>query len=188
MSKTKTKTKVAKRKSASRKKVIAIKATSVNISRFANDIEQLENGYRKHPLALKGLRDILTARDVGAILKKIDKLQKSAIAHERAAKIKYDDIRLIATERKKDLQLTKKLARAYLNKTQQKDAGYIGVDNNYKTIVGSKGIAETVLRPSGKVLVNNEIYDAMSDIGFIDKGTEILVVRHETGQLYVKKI
>jgi membrane-bound serine protease (ClpP class) len=65
------------------------------------------------------------------------------------------------------------------------EEGFIGVDATYKLLVGKTGIADSVLRPSGKVIVENEIYDAKSEFGFINKGEKIKVIRFETGQLYV---
>ena len=55
-------------------------------------------------------------------------------------------------------------------------------------MIGKEGIAETILRPSGKVRVDDEIYDAMANTGFVNAGTKIKVLRFESGQLYVKKI
>ena len=73
-------------------------------------------------------------------------------------------------------------------KTEGKiEEGYIGVDMNPKSLVGQKGICGTDLRPSGKIIINDEIYDAKSEDGFIDKETEIIVLRYETGQVYVMK-
>jgi len=52
-------------------------------------------------------------------------------------------------------------------------------------LVGKKGMAATVLRPSGKVWVDGEFYDAVSESGFIEKGDKIKVIRFENAQLYV---
>ncbi len=57
------------------------------------------------------------------------------------------------------------------------------VDVNEKVLVGKHGEALTVLRPSGRVVVENEIYDAVSNEGFIEKGEPIVVVRFENAQL-----
>jgi len=73
-------------------------------------------------------------------------------------------------------------------KTEGKiEEGYIGVDMSPKSLVGQKGFCGTDLRPSGKVIIDDEIYDAKSEDGFINKGTEVLVLRYETGQVYVMK-
>ena len=73
-----------------------------------------------------------------------------------------------------------------LNKVQNTTDGFVGVDSKtQKEMIGKKGIAHTVLRPSGKVNIEGTIYDARSDRGFIDKGEPVVVVRDETGQIYV---
>lgn len=67
--------------------------------------------------------------------------------------------------------------------------GYIGVPMEAEKVVGEIGTASTVLRPSGKVKVNNKIYDAVSaDGSFIERGTEVKIVRYETGQVYVENL
>ena len=75
-----------------------------------------------------------------------------------------------------------------LNKTQKKEEGYIGVEGKQHSLIGKTGIAATVLRPSGRIMVENEIYDAVAETGYIEKGTNIKVVKFITGQLYVNKI
>ncbi len=74
-----------------------------------------------------------------------------------------------------------------LDSTQKKDEGYIGVDSEQTKLVGKTGIAYTVLRPSGKVEIEGEIYDARSEIGFIDKGEKVKVLSYGTSQLSVIK-
>lgn len=91
------------------------------------------------------------------------------------------------------LWTTKKLltstafSRLSLKSEQQVDQGYIAVDTEQQALVGESGIAHTVLRPSGRVLVNEKIYDAMSVYGFIEKGESVKIVRYESGQVYVVK-
>jgi len=74
-----------------------------------------------------------------------------------------------------------------LRSEQRTEDGFIGVDTQQKSLVGETGIAHTVLRPSGHVMIHNKIYDAKSEYGFIEKGAAIKVVRYETGQVYVTK-
>ena len=62
------------------------------------------------------------------------------------------------------------------------------VDMEDKVLVGQCGEALTVLRPSGKVMIEKEIYDAVSNEEFIEKGDTIKVVRFENAQLYVEKV
>ncbi len=75
-----------------------------------------------------------------------------------------------------------------LTREQIREEGYIGVETEQAGLVGESGVAHTVLRPSGRVMINNKIYDAKSEYGFIEKGEPIKVVRYETGQVYVVKI
>lgn len=55
-------------------------------------------------------------------------------------------------------------------------------------LIGREGKAQTVLRPSGKIIVDGEIYDAVSDTGFIERGESVKIIRFENSQLYVERI
>lgn len=74
-----------------------------------------------------------------------------------------------------------------LNSTQKKEEGYIGVESAQKELIGMTGIASTNLRPSGKVDIDDESYDAKSEIGFIEKGQKVKVIDYRSGQIYVIK-
>ncbi len=75
-----------------------------------------------------------------------------------------------------------------LEKVQDNSEGYVSFDvTTQKSLVGKSGEAHTVLRPSGKVKINNKVYDARAEEGFIDRGSVIIVVKEESGQLYVVK-
>lgn len=69
-----------------------------------------------------------------------------------------------------------------------KQKGFIGVDVHQKEMIGKTGVAVTVLRPSGRIKVEGELFDAKAEIGYIEKGDEVKVIRDEAGQLYVIKI
>jgi len=83
---------------------------------------------------------------------------------------------------------TSMLSHLVLASTQQRTEGFIGVDAADVAFVGREGIAYTVLRPSGKVEIDGDIHDATAMSGFIDKGEAVRVVKHETAQLFVRKI
>lgn len=59
-------------------------------------------------------------------------------------------------------------------------------DRKIHSLVGKTGKAMTILRPSGKIIIDNEVYDAVSNQGFIDVGTTVTVVKFENMQLYVE--
>ena len=65
--------------------------------------------------------------------------------------------------------------------------GYISVSMEPAAMVGKTGRAATVLRPSGKVMLEGVYYDAVSLKGFIEKDEEVLVKRYENFQLYVER-
>lgn len=73
-----------------------------------------------------------------------------------------------------------------LNDTQEKEKGY--TSSLFPTdIVGQKGKAYTVLRPSGKVMVAGSLYDAYTRGDFIDKGDAVEIIAAEGTSLRVKK-
>lgn len=65
--------------------------------------------------------------------------------------------------------------------------GYVSVSMEPASLVGSTGVAATDLRPSGRVYLQGEYYDANSLKGFVDKGDEVQVIRYENFQLYVRR-
>ena len=74
-----------------------------------------------------------------------------------------------------------------LEAEQLKEEGYSVSDNKYVSMIGKKGVAWSVLRPSGKVNIDGDVYDATALAGYIEKGDEVEVVKYETGQLFVMK-
>ena len=87
----------------------------------------------------------------------------------------------------KKLLTTSAFSNLSLKSEQQVDKGYIAVDTEQQSLVGEPGVAHTVLRPSGRVRVNEKIYDAMAEYGYIEKGESVKIVRYESGQVYVVK-
>lgn len=83
--------------------------------------------------------------------------------------------------------LTAKSFKLALSDVQNRSEGFIGIDLHQKELIGKKGIAFTDLRPSGRIEIEGEIYDAKAEVGYIEKGKKIKVIRDETGQLYVIK-
>lgn len=80
--------------------------------------------------------------------------------------------------------LFKKIA---LQTTLDTQEGYVGVSMQEKSLVGQKGITRTVLRPSGKVEIDGNVYNAVSEQNFIPPHSKVIVTRYETGQLYVEE-
>jgi len=68
------------------------------------------------------------------------------------------------------------------------ESGYLGVDPELLLLKAKYGVAVTTLRPSGKISIEGQIYDAMAVSGMIDKGSNIVVTKVEAAQLYVEMI
>ena len=74
-----------------------------------------------------------------------------------------------------------------LDSVQNHHEGFSVSDSGYKSMIGKTGVAHTILRPAGKVLVDDDIYDATAEASYIEKDTAIKVTGYQTGQLIVKK-
>ncbi|SDD05704.1 NfeD family protein [Williamwhitmania taraxaci] len=80
------------------------------------------------------------------------------------------------------------LYRLALHTSLKGEDGFVGIDLNQKNMIGKNGITLTMLRPAGKVTINEEIFDAISTDGVIDKDQPVFVKKDEAGQLYVSKV
>lgn len=74
-----------------------------------------------------------------------------------------------------------------LNTVQDIADGFINVDSAFLLLKGKTGVAKTVLRPGGKVMVDFELYDAVAENGFIEKDEKVVITRVGHSQVYVEK-
>lgn len=74
-----------------------------------------------------------------------------------------------------------------LTSVMQTTSGYSSANAMMKGMVGKQGTTTTMLRPSGKIEIGDDIYDATALTGFIDRGEKVRVVKYETSQLFVVK-
>ena len=77
------------------------------------------------------------------------------------------------------------MRRVSLAGTQASSEGY-SANQLPAELVGKKGVAETPLRPSGKVSINGQFYDAYSRGEYIEKGSEVEVLEVGVNSLKVK--
>ena len=70
-------------------------------------------------------------------------------------------------------------------KPQRKEDGY-SISKGYEKLIKKKGKASTDLRPSGKVEIDNNIYQAITTGDYIEKNSEIIVIKIEENLLVVK--
>ena len=87
----------------------------------------------------------------------------------------------------KKLLETPKLKFALVKQIDSAD-GFTVANNNYASMKGKTGKALTQLRPAGKVIIDDDVFDAVSQISYIDKGEDIKVVDYTQGQLVVRKV
>jgi len=80
------------------------------------------------------------------------------------------------------------LAKLSLNTSQDINKGYLSVDASYKNMIGKHGSSYTDLRPSGKILIDDELYDARAMEGYIEKNENVKIISYSSGQLNVRKI
>ena len=70
----------------------------------------------------------------------------------------------------------------------ESDKGFTSQDMRNEKYVGKEGVAQTILRPSGKVNIDGEILDATIEHGFAEPGDKIKVTKFENAQLFVRKL
>lgn len=59
--------------------------------------------------------------------------------------------------------------------------------NDYSDLIGKFGLSKSILRPTGRVLIDDVTYDAKSDSDFIEKEKEVEVVAVKDGHIIVKE-
>jgi membrane-bound serine protease (ClpP class) len=74
-----------------------------------------------------------------------------------------------------------------LDKVQKAEEGYTSALSEYTNLIGEKGKTFTVLRPAGKVIFKEELFDAVARSGMIEKDVEIIVYDYKNAQLIVDK-
>lgn len=76
--------------------------------------------------------------------------------------------------------------RLILTNTNSRNRGYNSKADHSK-LVGMTGISKTILRPTGRIAIGENVYDAKSMSDFIAKDTEIEVVAIKDGHIIVKE-
>lgn len=87
---------------------------------------------------------------------------------------------------KKLLTTNNKHIKIALNDTQQSSAGFSSATSEYANMINCEGIAHSVLRPSGKVMIGGDVFDAVTEGGWIEKGEAVKVVGYLNAQLVVR--
>lgn len=83
---------------------------------------------------------------------------------------------------------SKAFQRISLEDTQDTSQGFSSSFYKEKSLVGKIGKAYTILRPSGRIEIENELYDAYTRGEYIEQGMEIIVISDEGTSLKVKEV
>lgn len=79
-------------------------------------------------------------------------------------------------------------SRLVLNTTQKSEEGYTSSGNqNEKNLIGKQAITATIMKPGGKILVNNKLMEATVIEGFVEKNEPVIIESYETGHYFVRK-
>jgi membrane-bound serine protease (ClpP class) len=73
-----------------------------------------------------------------------------------------------------------------LQESMNANQGYV-THRETEITVGDIGISKSLLRPSGKIEVNNKVYTASSESGYIEADENIVVTKVDVG-IWVKKV
>jgi membrane-bound serine protease (ClpP class) len=84
------------------------------------------------------------------------------------------------------LSQTRAFSRIALTDTQQAEKGYTSTTHS-ASLQGKVGTAFTVLRPSGKVLIDDVVYDAFTRGEYLEQGDPVEVISTESSTLRVRK-
>jgi len=74
-----------------------------------------------------------------------------------------------------------------LRTKMEKESGFTSQDMRNQAYVGKEGVAQTILRPSGKINIDGEVLDATVEHGYVEAGEKVKVTKFENAQLFVKK-
>jgi membrane-bound serine protease (ClpP class) len=85
------------------------------------------------------------------------------------------------------LMQSKAFQRMALSETQESSKGFT-VNTQTKSMQGKTGTAYTVLRPSGKVMIDDQLFDAFTRGDYVEKGDAIVVIESEGVTLKVKRV
>ena len=77
--------------------------------------------------------------------------------------------------------------RVALTQTQEKVDGFTARFHK-ELMIGKEGVAHTILRPSGKIMIEDNLYDALTRGSYVEKGDLVTVIGEEGNALLVKKI
>lgn len=74
-----------------------------------------------------------------------------------------------------------------LNSSQERDKGFVSSGTKgERNHLGKTAVTATVLRPSGKIELEGDLFDATASAGFIDAGKEVIIESFQSAQFFVR--
>lgn len=83
---------------------------------------------------------------------------------------------------------SKAFTKIALSDVQDRNQGFTSSFYRDRSMIGKKGTAYTILRPSGRVQIDGEIFDAFTRGNYIEEGTQVEVVSDEGTSLKVREV
>jgi membrane-bound serine protease (ClpP class) len=84
-------------------------------------------------------------------------------------------------------QSTRLFGQLSLATEQKAELGYTIKESGLTSLMGARGVALTMLRPAGKIEIDDIPYDAAAETGYINKGERVVVTDYINAQLIVRK-
>jgi membrane-bound serine protease (ClpP class) len=84
-------------------------------------------------------------------------------------------------------QSTRLFGQLSLATEQKAEMGYTIKEAELSLLIGAHGVASTMLRPAGKIEIDDIPYDATAETGYINKGEKVVVTDYTNAQLMVRK-
>lgn len=75
-----------------------------------------------------------------------------------------------------------------LQDIQESSKGFTVVKEETKNLLGQQGITQTIMRPTGRIIIDNNVFQATALTGYIDKDQQVKVVDIIHNQLVVEKV
>lgn len=82
---------------------------------------------------------------------------------------------------------SKMFSRVALMSSQEKKDGYVATLQN-EDLIGRQGTANTILRPSGRIEIEGEVYDAYTRGEYVESGERVVVISQEGSSLKVRAV
>jgi membrane-bound serine protease (ClpP class) len=82
---------------------------------------------------------------------------------------------------------TQFLGHLALQTEENKEDGYTASDSRLKLLIGQEAMSATILRPSGRIIHDDNYYDAVAEVGYIEKDRVVTIVDYQNMQLIVRE-